>query len=261
MTTGITQVAGITATPTGIGSVTSVNGSTGAVTVPTAGRLIGFQVLSGSGTYTPTAGAAAIYVVAVGSGGGSAGHAASTTNAIATHKTSGGGGAGAWCSKYITSLAASYAYACGAAGAAGAAGDNNGGDGAATTFGSTILTAPGGKGAPTQATAAAGQVGGLGGDLATGGDINAVGQSGQIYNPVSISATTRPLVQGGSTPWGTGGRGGATSAGVGTAAANVAGEAGSGLGAGGGPSFSDDGANAIAGAAGAPGGILVWEYS
>ncbi len=228
-----------------------------------SGRLLGPpQILTGAGNYNPTAGAVSAIIIAIAAGGGTAGQAASTTALIATARLGAAAGGGSWCQHYLTPLAGPYAFSCGAGGLAGAAGANAGGNGGNTTFGAgpTILTAFGGQGLPSSLAAALSQMGGRGGNLATGGNIyNTVGQNGAFLlgnlggtNP-NIS---RFMASGGSTPWGSGGRG--TECIQGT---NVVGEAGQGFGGGAAGSFADDGVNTVAGAAGAQGAILVYEFS
>lgn len=235
----------------GLGGVSTVNGSSGAVTVPVGGRLVGFQVLTGSGTYTPTAGATAAFVTAIGGGAGAGGTVLGLT--ATTGGVSAGAGAGSYCSKRITPLAASYAFACGAAGAGGAAGANDGVDGGDTTF-AAVLTAPGGKKSLGQAVTTQAVVpGGLGGALATGGDVNNGGNCGD--GVMRVTSNGRISGKGGSTPWGSGG--GSQSLGT----ASAVGLAGTGFGAGGGGAYSADAATDRAGGAGSQGAILVWEYS
>lgn len=240
-------------------AVTSVNGATGVVVLPLTGRLIGAPIiLTGAGTYTPTGSQA--YVIAQGAGGATAGQPASTTALIASARLGASAGAGSWCIKFFSSLAASYAFSAGAGGVGGAAGANNGTDGGDTTFGSgpVILTAFGGKGVVTSPGGALAQFGGLGGALATGGDYNSCGQNGGVILALGDSnpAITRHISSGGSTPRGAGGRGVNALQGV-----NTRGENGTGYGGGASGSVSNDGSTAVAGRDGAPGAILIFEYS
>lgn len=234
-------------TETNATSWSAVSGSAASQT----GRLIGFQVLTGSGTYVPTTGATAAYVTPVGAGAGAGGVPVAAGELQSTATVSSGGGGGAWASKYIAVLAASYAFAVGTRGTGGAIGSNPGVNGGTTTFGSpAVLTAPGGT--ASLAGAASGTMGGLGGALATGGDTNTKGMKGWP----AVSGFTRASGAGGSTPWGTGG--GATNAAGG---ATASGEAGSGYGSGGGGAYSATASAGAAGGDGADGVILVWEYS
>lgn len=205
-----------------------------------SGRLIGFQKLTGSGTYTHTAGAASAYVVAIGPGGGGAG------GDFTLNPQAGGGGAGATAQKYITGLAASYAFACGTGGPGGAAGNNAGANGSASTTFGAVLTAPAGQGAPANG------YGGVQSAIATGGDINQRGQSGYVAG--STLSGNAQSGAGGSTAYGTGG--GAIPNNTGN---DDAGNAATGFGAGGGGACVNL-ANR-AGGNGSDGVILVWEYS
>jgi hypothetical protein len=216
--------------------------------------LRGYQVnavvllTASSGTYTPATGTRAIIVAALGAGGGGGGAAQSATTAGA----GGGGAAGGYAEKLITSLAANYAYANGAAGTGGAAGNNAGNAGGATTFGSpAVLTANGGAGGAAGTASANPYIGGgtgVGG-TASGGDINIQGQP--CKKGMQLSITQNMGAEGAHSQFGSGGR----SRGPGGAA----GIAGTGYGSGGG------GAHAIAGGADAAGGdgtagcILIWE--
>lgn len=102
------------------------------------GRLIGIQVFTASGTYTPTAGTSSVIVEAVGGGGGGGGAAASGASGA-------GGGSGAYARVRATSAFSGVTVTIGAAGAAGTAGANAGGVGGTTSFGS-IVSCPGGSG-------------------------------------------------------------------------------------------------------------------
>ncbi len=213
-----------------------------------AGRLIGFQILTGSGTYTPTAGTASFIADGVGGGGGAGGVAGTAATATATA----GGGGGARFFKRYTSVAASYAFACGAAGAAGASGFNSGGAGGSTTFdsGGTPLVAPGGL-ASTGANSTNDSRPGIGAAVATGATLNLAGQSGQ---PVALSLVTGVELSSGAGANSVIGSGGLALA---TAAA---GNTGTGFGSGGGGALSLDVTNRVGGA-GTAGAVFIWEYS
>jgi hypothetical protein len=221
-----------------------------------AGRLLGFQVLTGSGTYTPTAGATSALVIAIGGGGGSGGAKGNTPTDVAV---TGGGSAGGMAQLYISPLAANYAYACGTGGTAGAATPTptNGGNGGTTTFGS-VLTVPGGGGSVANNLAGVGfSPAGAQSTLPTGGTINVSGQVGQPGIDIDIVSNISPILSDNC-----GGCGGSTNYGAGGAQqyASAAGKAGNGYGSGGGGAYAFD-STARAGAVGQAGVILVWEYS
>jgi hypothetical protein len=203
-------------------------------------------ILTGSGTYTPTAGIKSFLVTAIGAGGGSGGVAFSATKG----RCSGGGGSGSWAQKLYTTIAASYSFACGTGGTAGTNAPGAGGNGGATTF--DTLSAPGGIGSGASSLD---NFAGSGASpaIATGGDINVRGTCGETSVNNNWNAST--VVQagfGGSTPWGTGGN-------RVNAAADTVGNAGSG--AGGGASGSVAVTANTAGAAGADGACIVQEFS
>jgi hypothetical protein len=223
-----------------------------------AGRLLGFQVLTGSGTYTPTVGATSALVIAIGGGGGSGGAKGSASTA----SPSGGGSAGGMAQLYISPLAANYAYACGTAGTAGAANagvtpPGNGGTGGTTTFGA-LLTVPGGGGSAANNNAAISVVpSGAKSTLPTGGTINLSGQVGQPGLNIDVVSGTGTFLGDNAS-----GAGGSTNYGSGGPQQYVSGDgiAGSGYGSGAGGAYAFDSTHR-AGAAGQAGVILVWEYS
>ena len=143
------------------------------------------QVITSTGTYTPTAGTTFVQVYCIGAGGGGGG--AVTTNNF--YFGSGGGGGAGGCAMKIfnaTELGSSAAVTIGAAGSggSGAAGSNNGTAGGDTTFnpqgsGPTLTGGGGGAGGGVNFTPveALGGVPGTGG-TASGGDINMKGENG-----------------------------------------------------------------------------------
>lgn len=209
------------------------------------GELVNIRVISttGAGTYTPPTGTKRLLVYVTGAGGGGGGG----DNGISATGAGGGGGAGGTAKKfYDTPLAASYSYTVGAKGAGGAAGNNAGSDGGNSTFGA--LTAPGGKGGASMASASSAVIidGGDGG-VPTGGDINMAGSPGGDAH--RTSATNAYGGEGGDSYWGGGGNGNAT-AGAGNNATSP------GAGGGGGNAESAD----VAGGDGADGIIVIHEY-
>ena len=214
-----------------------------------AGYLIGAMtyLTASSGTYTVPTGCRALIVEAQGAGASGGGSASTSAGETAV---SSGGGAGGYAEKLVTSLSASYAYTVGAGGAAPSAGNNNGNDGAATTFNVTTCVGNGGiKGIGAAATSSFQAVlGGLGG-TATGGDDNVKGGSGE--RGVSSGANIYVLPNGGvNTMWGVG----RNSAGQDVAATAGANYGNGGSGVANGPSQA-----ARAGAVGANGVIRITE--
>ena len=210
------------------------------------GRLIGHQVFSASGTYTPTVGARSAYVQVL--GGGGAGGGAGATGAGQCAAGSGGGGGG-YAESWITGgmSAQTVTVGAGGAGVANAAGGNGGN----SSFGS-LLAGGGGTGGSLGLAASASTVnfvGGAGGGYGTGGNIsNAEGDPGSpaFYQTLPLSGT------GGSSRFG----GGAFPA-SGTSSGNSATSPGAG-GSGGSLVAS---ALPAAGGSGAAGLVVVWEYS
>lgn len=112
------------------------------------GRLLNIQILTGTGTFTPTVGTTKVRIRAVG-GGGAGGGAAST--AVNNLSAGAGGSAGASAEGiYSTGFAgASYTVGAGGVGVA----EATGGAGETTSFG-TLISAPGGPGGGYQPNAA-----------------------------------------------------------------------------------------------------------
>lgn len=216
-------------------------------------RLIRVAILTAaSGTFTPTSGARALYVEGVGAGGGGGGVLDAATNSAG----GGGGGSGAYAAAWLTSIAASYAYACPAGGAGGSAGANNGTAGADATFGTAgaQLTCDGGSGGISDTVSTVPKVGGLGGagGLAANctGDLKSDGSPGE--NGMDLTAASAVSGRGGSSYFG-GGANGRSTQGDGTAAA--------GYGGGGAGGLDLSSAASQAGGNGGPAVIRVWEFA
>ncbi len=157
------------------------------------------QVITSSGTYTPTAGARAAKVTLVGGGGG-AGGVAGVASAKALSQSGAGGGTSI---KVITTFESSYSIVIGAGGAGGAAGDNAGATGGTSTFigddtATTSMSANGGDGGEGQTGTTGSVVSDPSyGGVATGGDINITGTdatrsivvSGE-YSTISLSGSS-----------------------------------------------------------------------
>lgn len=168
---------------TGAGTSGQVLTSNGAAADPTFQSLassvvtVKTQILSGSGTYTPSTGMLYCLVRALGGGGGGGG-----TNGA--NACGGGGGSGGYAEKLYTAtlLGATAAYVVGAAGAAGANTGATGGTGGNSTFtpagAGAVLTCNGGVGGVGTTSGSANTVlGGVGG-TASGGDTSVQGNTG-----------------------------------------------------------------------------------
>ena len=169
------------ATLTAGSGITITNGSN-SITIATTGGAafssINNQVLTGSGTYTPTSGMVYCDVQIVGGGGGGGGVAATGGSTVAC---AGGGGAGGYARKIFSSstIGSSKGYVAGAGGAGGIAGDNNGTAGTTSTFGSTLVSASGGAGGIGGNANGSSSSGGGAGGVGSSGDINSNGGTGR----------------------------------------------------------------------------------
>lgn len=223
------------------------------------GRLLNVQVLTNSGTYTPTSGTKTVKVRVVGAGGGGAGASAGGAN---TYSVGGGGGAGAYVEARITVNFSTLAFTVGAGGTAGDPGTNNGtgGTGGLSSFG-TFISALGGTGGfmgkVTTSTTTDGNAGGggFGADDPTVANLltNILSQGGGSGFPgYMISGQGGNGGNGGSSPLGPGGFG----------SPNGAGSAGRGAGSGGGGALTTTyNTTGRLGGAGAKGMIIVEEYA
>ena len=235
------------------GSPAAAADLTGAQAAGVIGRiLLNRQVISATGTYTPTAGTNRVWLREVGGGGGGGGVA----NSSAAQAAVGAGGAGGSFVEVYIDPAAAVTGGAATIGAAGAAGANTGAAGGAggdtsVVINGTTYTAKGGAGGGFIATSVLGLAGGGGfvtgssaGDFATG---QQPGSDGFV-----LSGAIATAGDGGSSPMGAGGTG-----------ANVqgAGQAGHGFGAGGAGAVSINAAGAAAGGAGTAGLIDIWEFS
>ncbi|EKD7755881.1 hypothetical protein OSG00_000662 [Shigella sonnei] len=228
---------------------------TGGLGANIVGRLIGVKVITTSQTYTPSTGTKAIVAEVIGGGGGGQG-------AGSVRVVGGGGGSGAYVKALITSLASSYAITIGSGGigSASTAAGQQSNPGGTTTFGS-IITCTGGLGGISDQTVAAttgsyclagGGQGGTATTVATTGVDFIITQNGSRG---SFGAALHPNYLGGNggvSPLGSGGRGGATAPADATFNA-------SGYGGGGGGNTSLS--TAASGGNGSPGVVIVWEYA
>jgi hypothetical protein len=220
---------------------------------------VALQVFTANDTYTPTSGMAFCLVLSTGGGGGGGG-ADVNTNATQTGVGSGGGAGGTAIELFsAATIGANQSVAIGAAGTAGSATNGtSGGNGGNTTFGSlhTATGGTGGVGSGVSSLADVIQLGSAGG-VPTGGLLNVTGGSGGsalgfVNTPVGCAMGGH----GGSSMWGSGGRGGARRGTIATSSAGIAGAA-YGSGGGGGVTSENTGA---AGGTGAAGVVIVLEF-
>lgn len=198
------------------------------------GNLLNIQYFTtaGTATYTPTTGTNSVIVEVVGGGGGGGGTAAVAST------SGGGGGGGGFASKKITSAFSGVTVTVGAGGTAGAT-SGSGGAGGTSSFGA-LLSATGGVGGSSGSTDANSSVGGSG----ASGDLNILGGSG-------FSSGTAQFSIGGSSYY---------AGNLANAQRNTAGIAGQVYG-GGATGAVNTTSTARAGAAGASGIVIVYEYA
>jgi hypothetical protein len=205
------------------------------------------QVITSSGTYTPTSGMKFAIIECVGGGGGGGAVAGTAGNTY----VGGGGGAGGYSRVRVTAaqVGASQTVTIGAGGNGGAAGSNNGSPGGDTSVGS-LCVAKGGSGGGF-CSVASGAAGGLGGVAGTG-DLSSPGAPGGtgFYNATANSIFARTGI-GGSSIWGGGGRGNVAGA--------TDGEAAPGVGGGGGGALTTSASN-FAGGNGKAGAAVITEF-
>ncbi|MBX9596002.1 MAG: hypothetical protein K2X46_16685 [Roseomonas sp.] len=213
-----------------------------------SGRLIGVQVFSSGGTYTPTAGTNSVIVEAVGGGGGGAGAVAAGTGNCAAGTP---GNAGSYGKGRFTSAFSGVTVTIGAGGTGGTGA--NGGNGGTTSFGA-LLSCPGGPGGPTGIAQPGSASGGNGNPSTAPSGANIVGATGGMGGH-SLGFTTGQVALGGG--------GGASHFGGGAsgAAPNINGVNATAPGAGGGGTIGVQNSSAITGGNGAAGIVIVWEFA
>ena len=217
------------------------------------GALLGVQIFTASGTYTPSPGMRSCIVHAVGGGGGGGG----MSNGAGQTSPAGGGASGGYAAvRYSAAeIGASRAVTIGEAGAGGAAGANNGDAGGSTSLGA-LLTVPGGTGG-------AGSSGSGSSVLRAGGSAGAAPtNSGGVVLHLSPGQAGSPgigtadgLLGGAGAPSPLTGGGGGAWSGV-----NAPGNPGLAPGAGGSGACGGVSAGNLAGGAGAAGYLIVQEY-
>lgn len=193
---------------------------------------------SGSGTYTTPANVSYIRVKVWGAGGGGGGNPNTVGAQIA-----GGGGSGGYCESMITTPAATYTYAVGAAGVGNS--NANGSAGGTSTFSAGSMSATGGSGGLV--SSAANSLGGAGGTASGGNYLNIPGSQGNA----GVAAAEFFSGRGGNAP-----QGGVSSA---YSTSNSTGVTGSTPGGGGSGAFVNNGGPNVGGTGGA-GEIIVEEY-
>lgn len=220
------------------------------------GTLLAVQAFTAGGTYTPTSGAGHVWLRECGGGGGGGGTASAGNPNMAV---GGGGGAGGMVEQYVNCAGACTGgtVTIGAAGTGGSTSGGNGGAGGNTSvvIAGTTFTAGGGAGGTGMGSTTPPAVANGGGNSASSstGDYHTLGAPGAPGMALAFTGGggQGESGHGGSSPFGTGGRG-----------ANVI-EAGSfaasGYCSGGGGGATEYG-TAFAGAAGAGGLVLLYEY-
>ncbi|WP_176076844.1 hypothetical protein [Burkholderia dolosa] len=215
------------------------------------GRLLGIQVFTSSGTYTPTPGTKSIIVELVG-GGGAGGGANSSAASVG-----GGGGAGAYAKVYTASVPSTASVTIGAPGSPVSAG--NGGAGGTTTFGG-IASVTGGSGGFIASSPGSFPVLSPGGPGSTtisisGANTLAVSYGGPgTFGQVAANNGAALSGNGGSSMLGQGGNP------VGTGNAGIAPALNCGAGGGGACNNTSGGSN-LAGGSGSAGRVVVYEFS
>lgn len=246
-------IAGIIGNTVSNAELVTINSSTGQLGVTSVSTSfiarVYRQVFTTSGTYTPTTGMLYCDIEVVGGGGGSGGIA--STNSTQGSASAGGGGGGYARGIFSSStIGSSQSITIGAGGTAGAAGNNSGGNGGTTSVGS-LISATGGQGSSGGPAVTAGNYySGTGGDggSGSGGDFQTTGTPGGWA--MNIGFQLNIAGSGGSSFFGGGGNGGDLS------------PPDPGTSYGGGASGPGQGISnsAQAGAAGAPGVVIITEY-
>lgn len=234
----------------GVNYITYANYGLGGGGTGTGFATVNVQVLTASGTYTPSPGMLYCVVESVG-GGAAAGGSAATASSQSAPAGGGGGGEYALGLFDAATIGASQAVTIGAGGTA-VSGNNPGGNGGTTSFGAllTALGGIGGSGAASLAGAVS-NAGGNGGSGGTGGNVRFPGQYG-----------TEGYFSG-SDQMGHGGAGGGTRYSGGVKendTVNSAGSNGIGYGCGGSGSYNLGVTTARAGGNGSPGLVYITEY-
>jgi hypothetical protein len=206
------------------------------------------QILTASGTYTPTPGMVACVIECVGAGGGGGGAQSVSGN----NGAGAGGGGGGYSRTYVAAAAigASQTVTIGAAGTAGTTSGTAGGAGGDTSVGSLCIAKGGLGGAGEPGGGAFVGAPGAGGTTGTG-DFTTTGSPGQPSLAQGNNTSFALAGNGGSSTFGGGGKNGLSQAAGGSA---------TGYGGGGAGAASYNGAGNFAGGAGAAGVVIITEY-
>ena len=213
-----------------------------------AGKLIGVQVFTASGTYTRTAGCTVAVVEVIGGGGGGGGADATAAGQISF--AAGGGGGGYSCKR--VSPGTTETVTVGAGGAGGVPGVTGPVAGSTTSFGAHCSATGGQEGLSTTAAAVTSPGGARTGGIGSGGDINIAGGPSGIPG-AAFSGGFGIGSSGGDAARGGGGGGGLNFTGSGNAG-RAYGGGGSGA-----ANWASAGSNKTGGA-GAAGVVIVWEF-
>jgi hypothetical protein len=217
------------------------------------------QVFTSSGTYTPTTGMAYAKVQMVGGGGAGGGIAASLGGGA-------GGGQGGAYSEGLFSAATIGASQTVTIGAAGTGSTGSAGSSGGTTSLGSLITAPGGAGAPAQTSGSSGYVpnpnlGGFSSSTGSGGYINLPGAAGGTGVGLSFNNSYYLSGLGGNGIFNSGG--GQAVSGYVTGGASTGSDGNDGTGYGGGGSgagqFGGD-TSGTAGGDGSAGVVIITEY-
>jgi hypothetical protein len=207
------------------------------------GTLLGVQVFTVSGTYTPTPGTTKVYVECVGGGGAGGG----VPGVASGNQLGGGGGGGAYGASLLTSGFSGASYVVGAAGAGSSGAGGNGGT---TSFGTGPLVSAGGGGGGAAGVTTGDVAAGAGGAAGVG-QLTRAGQTGKNGTAASnINASSA----GGAAALGWGGM-------THSPYGNNAGQPGEGFGGAGSGAYCASTAVARNGGAGAQGVIRIWEFA
>lgn len=246
---GSDTIEGATSWPVRVGDRLTLAGDGASVwrtVADEADRLIGMQMFTSSGTYTPAPGTSKVIVEVVGGGGGAGGAPATGAGTVGV----GAGGSGGACG--VSRLTSGFAGVAVTVGAGGLGGTGSFGAAGGTSSFGALVTAPGGPGGTVAGpTSAPWMTGTLGSAAAIGGNLwNSPGEQGQVSTAVTAA-------QGG------GGTGGGSRFGGGGAGSGAGGAGSDALapGAGGGGTMTSQNSGALKGGNGAAGAVLIWEYS
>lgn len=217
------------------------------------GSLIGVQVITSSGTYTPSAGATSIKVTCIGSGAGGGG-AKMATSAEDAGASGGSGGSTAQSILSDAQALSGTTLTVGSGGAGGIADPaGDGVDGITTSFGAAVVA---GGGVAGIKVTVAGASDGVAGGVATAGDLQIAGGQSD-YGSLVVAINNARGGQGGGSSIAPGAGGGFA---INPAAPSNAGKDADGYGSGGGGAAVANTATGYKGGDGDDGVIIIEEY-